>query len=53
MSRLRFLETRRTQAREFYGVVLGLKETAKPAALANRGGLWFVLGDGIGLHLGV
>lgn len=41
------------QAREFYGVVLGLKETAKPAALANRGGLWFVLGDGIGLHLGV
>jgi catechol 2,3-dioxygenase-like lactoylglutathione lyase family enzyme len=41
------------QARAFYGDILGLKEVAKPSVLANRGGLWFVLGDGIGLHLGI
>lgn len=42
-----------TQARAFYGEVLGLKEIAKPAALAARGGLWFLLSDGVGLHLGI
>lgn len=41
------------RAREFYGGLLGLREVAKPAALAGRGGLWFVLDEGIGLHLGV
>jgi catechol 2,3-dioxygenase-like lactoylglutathione lyase family enzyme len=40
------------QARDFYGLLLGLSEVAKPAALALRGGCWFV-GLGIHLHLGV
>jgi catechol 2,3-dioxygenase-like lactoylglutathione lyase family enzyme len=40
------------RAREFYGGVLGLTEVQKPAALAARGGCWFV-GEGIHLHLGV
>ncbi len=39
-------------AREFYGGVLGLTEAPKPAALAGRGGCWFV-GPGAALHLGV
>lgn len=39
-------------ARRFYGGLLGLLEVAKPAALAGRGGCWFV-GSGIQLHLGV
>lgn len=40
------------RARAFYGAFLGFTEAAKPAALANRGGLWFV-GPGLHLHLGV
>ena len=40
------------QAREFYGLLLGLAEIAKPARLAARGGLWFQCGS-IQLHLGV
>jgi len=39
-------------AREFYAGVLGLTEVEKPAALADRGGCWFI-GDGLQLHLGV
>lgn len=39
-------------ARRFYGELLGLREVAKPDALAPRGGCWFV-GLGIQLHLGV
>ena len=39
-------------ARAFYGGVLGLREVAKPAALAGRGGVWFV-GPAVALHLGV
>ncbi len=39
-------------ARAFYGELLGLREVAKPDALAPRGGCWFV-GLGIHLHLGV
>ena len=39
-------------ARAFYGGVLGLKEDAKPANLAVRGGVWFSAG-GCRLHLGV
>jgi catechol 2,3-dioxygenase-like lactoylglutathione lyase family enzyme len=39
-------------ARSFYVGVLGLEEVQKPAALAQRGGCWFV-GGGIKLHLGV
>ena len=29
-------------ARAFYGNLLGLREVAKPEALADRGGVWFV-----------
>ncbi len=39
-------------ARAFYGGLLGLREVAKPDALASRGGCWFV-GLRIHLHLGV
>lgn len=41
-----------TQAREFYGRLLGLTEQPKPSNLARRGGLWFTLGDRE-LHLGI
>lgn len=41
-----------TQARDFYGVLLGLNEVAKPEALATRGGCWFI-GPNLHLHLGV
>ena len=40
------------QARAFYQGILGLTETPKPAALAQRGGCWFEQGS-IRLHLGV
>jgi catechol 2,3-dioxygenase-like lactoylglutathione lyase family enzyme len=41
------------EARRFYGSVLGLREVAKPAELACRGGCWFA-GTAVGLavHLG-
>ncbi|WP_089253966.1 glyoxalase [Asanoa hainanensis] len=39
--------------RSFYSGLLGLAEKPKPAALAGRGGCWFVGHDGIELHLGV
>lgn len=41
------------RARAFFGDLLGLREVPKPAALHGRGGVWFSLTDGIGLHLGV
>ncbi|WP_408888285.1 hypothetical protein VZQ01_16480 [Myxococcus faecalis] len=41
------------RARAFYGELLGLREIPKPPELAKRGGLWFELPDGRGLHLGV
>lgn len=44
---------REDEARGFYSGLLGLKELAKPAKLAGRGGAWFVLADGRQLHLGV
>lgn len=40
------------EARRFYGSLLGLTEVPKPAALAGRGGCWFV-GAGVALHLGI
>jgi len=40
------------QARAFYGGVFGLAEQPKPAALANRGGVWFEQGP-VKIHLGV
>lgn len=39
-------------AREFYGVLLGLDEIAKPPLLASRGGVWFAVGRQE-LHVGV
>ncbi len=39
-------------ARRFYGVLLGLKETAKPAGVETTGGAWFRCGAQ-GLHVGV
>jgi catechol 2,3-dioxygenase-like lactoylglutathione lyase family enzyme len=41
------------EAREFYGRVLGLAEVPKPEPLAARGGCWFRVGAGQGLHVGV
>jgi catechol 2,3-dioxygenase-like lactoylglutathione lyase family enzyme len=38
--------------RRFYGGVLGLREIAKPEALAARGGCWFE-GPGTSVHVGV
>lgn len=40
-------------ARAFYGGLLGLDEIAKPAALGARGGVWFGLGGGQELHIGI
>lgn len=40
------------RARDFYGRVLGFLEIEKPAALKERGGLWFQVAD-IQLHIGV
>ncbi len=40
-------------ARAFYGGVLGLTEVPKPDELAGRGGCWFQVGAGQGLHVGV
>ncbi len=44
---------REREAREYYAETLGLTELAKPATLSGRGGVWFSLPDGLGLHLGV
>jgi hypothetical protein len=41
-----------SEARRFYGDVLGLVEIDKPAALKARGGVWFRLGQQQ-LHIGV
>jgi hypothetical protein len=40
-------------ARAFYGGVLRLVEVPKPRELAGRGGCWFQVGGGQGLHVGV
>ena len=40
------------RARQFYGDILGMSETVKPARLALRGGCWFQAGA-VALHLGV
>lgn len=42
---------RQAGARHFYGDVLGLHELPRPAALADRPGLWYDLGGGQQLHL--
>lgn len=40
-------------AREFYAGVLRLVEVDKPVELASRGGCWFKVGSGQGLHIGI
>ena len=40
------------RAREFYFGLLEIPELQKPAALAERGGVWFQ-GDDVKVHLGV
>ena len=40
------------EARRFYGAFLGLREQAKPANLAARGGCWFESGA-VKVHCGV
>lgn len=41
-----------TEARSFYGKLLGLEELPKPPILAARGGVWFQCGNHE-LHLGI
>jgi catechol 2,3-dioxygenase-like lactoylglutathione lyase family enzyme len=41
------------EARRFFGDLLGLEELEKPEPLRSRGGVWFELGDGGQLHVGV
>jgi catechol 2,3-dioxygenase-like lactoylglutathione lyase family enzyme len=41
-----------TEARRFFGHLLGLEEIEKPEELRSRGGCWFKLGTGQ-LHIGV
>jgi len=43
---------RETEARAFYGALLGLSEMEKPHNLAGRGGCWFQ-GGNAKVHLGV
>jgi catechol 2,3-dioxygenase-like lactoylglutathione lyase family enzyme len=43
---------READARAFYAAALGLREVAKPADLAARGGCWFEA-SGVRVHLGV
>ncbi|HEV7732605.1 MAG TPA: VOC family protein [Candidatus Binatia bacterium] len=43
---------REDDARAFYSGLLGIPETPKPPALAQRGGVWFEDGT-LKLHLGV
>lgn len=40
------------EARRFFGDLIGLHEVEKPAALRERGGVWFAVGDRQ-LHIGV
>lgn len=41
-----------TQAREFYGGLLGLEEIEKPEAVRKNGGMWYSVAD-VQLHVGV
>jgi len=41
-----------SEARAFYGRLLGLKEIEKPEVLKKSGGLWFEVAD-IQLHVGI
>ncbi len=41
-----------TEARRFFGDLIGLQEVEKPKPLRGRGGVWFAVGDRQ-LHIGV
>ena len=41
------------EARRFFGHLLGLEELDKPEPLRSRGGVWFAVGGGGQLHVGV
>ena len=41
------------EARTFFCGHLGLREIAKPAPLASRGGFWLALDTGTEIHIGV
>lgn len=41
------------RSRAFYGELLGLLEIEKPPELKKRGGVWFELGSGQQLHIGI
>ena len=41
-----------TEAREFYGGLLGLEEIEKPEVLKKNGGMWYSVAD-VQLHIGV
>jgi hypothetical protein len=41
-----------SEARGFYGELVGLIEVDKPEPLRSRGGVWFALGD-VQLHIGI
>ena len=41
------------EARRFFAELLGLEEVEKPEPLRSRGGVWFALGGGQQLHIGV
>jgi len=43
---------RESEARHFYGDILGIPEAVKPPDLATRGGCWFEDGE-LKIHLGV
>ena len=45
-------EGKEEESRVFYGDLLGMREIAKPAELAKRGGCWFESGA-VHIHLGV
>ncbi len=40
-------------ARKFYSALLGMLEIEKPPELKKRGGVWFEMGEGQQLHIGV
>lgn len=41
-----------SEAREFYGNLLGFEEVEKPSQLKKRGGVWFQAGH-IHIHIGI
>ena len=53
LDHVRLAMPRGGEERAYFGEMLGLVELEKPAVLARRGGVWFLLPDGRQIHLGV